>query len=241
MCKFRCFFLHPRRGGNTSVGPPFPAPPFTIAAKRGTISAVKGGAGMEAGYEAFDIYSVGCYWFTPEEMERLMAGCRTFALKKGETLYNAGEGEEKKVYYLRKGKTKFHMIYPDGSSRITSYSAGPGFMGIINILPGHPTINYCTAVTHCEVSACSAELFMERVRELGLMEKLFQYAIGMARHIYSSLTVLLSEDRVKLVDMLRNQQMLTLQETADFIGCSRVHVSRICKQLDEANKGEKNF
>lgn len=183
----------------------------------------------------FDIYSVGCFWFTPEDVEHLMAGCRVFSLKKGEPLYSADEGE-KMIYYLRKGKTKFHMIYPDGSNRITSYSEAPGFLGIINILPGHLTINYCTAVTHCEVCACSPELFMERVREYGLMEKLFQYAIATARHIYTSLTILLSEDRVKLVDMLRNQQGLTLQETADFIGCSRVHVSRICKQIEEGRE-----
>ena len=188
----------------------------------------------KSGY--FDIYSVGCFWFTPEDVERLMAGCRVFSLKKGEALYSADEGE-KMIYYLRKGKTKFHMIYPDGSNRITSYSEAPGFLGIINILPGHLTINYCTAVTNCEVSACSPELFMTRVREYGLMEKLFQYAIATARHIYTSLTMLLSEDRVQLVDMLRNQQGLTLQETADFIGCSRVHVSRICKQLEESRKG----
>ncbi len=192
---------------------------------------------MNEGSDCFDIYSVGRFWFTQEEAERLMVGCRVFSLKKGEPLYHAGEGE-KKVYYLRKGKTKFHMIYPDGSSRTTSYSEAPGFLGIINILPGHLTINYCTAVTNCEVSACSAELFMERVRECGLTEKLSQYAIGMARHIYTSLTVQLSEDRVKLVDMLRNQQMLTLQETADFIGCSRVHVSRICRQLEESREDD---
>lgn len=184
-----------------------------------------------------DIYSVGCYWFTPEEAERLMTGCKVLTLKKGENLYSADEGE-KMVYFLRKGKTKFHMIYPDGSNRITSYSEAPGFLGIINILPGHLTINYCTAVTNCEVSACPTEVFLRRVREQGLMEKLFQYAIGTARHIYSSLTMLLSEDRVRLVDILRNEQMLTLQETADFIGCSRVHVSRICKQLEEEKTEE---
>jgi len=182
--------------------------------------------------EQFDIYSVGCYTFTPDEAEKLMAGSRIITLKKGEVLYNADEGE-KMVYYLRKGKTKFHMIYPDGSNRTTSYSEAPGFLGIINILSGHVTINHCTAVTTCEVAVCSAELFMWRVREYGMMEKLFQYAIGAARHIYTSLTVLLSEDRNQLVDKLRNEQGLTLQETADFIGCSRVHVSRICKQLEE--------
>lgn len=187
---------------------------------------------MEDKLEKFNIYSVGCYTFTQEEAQRLMAGARIITLKKGEVLYNAEEGD-KMVYYLRKGKTKFHMIYPDGSNRITSYSEAPGFVGIINILPGHLTINHCTAVTTCEVAVCSTEAFMARVREFGLMEKLFQYAIGTARHIYTSLTVLLSEDRSTLVDQLRNKQMLTLQETADFIGCSRVHVSRICKQLEE--------
>lgn len=179
-----------------------------------------------------DIYSVGCYRFDEKEVDLLMSGSDVIELKKGETLYGADESE-KRVYFLRKGKTKFHMVYPDGSSRITSYSEAPGFLGIINLLPGHNTINHCTTVTHCEVAVCSAEVFMERVRENGLMEKLFQYAIGTARHIYSSLTILMSEDRAQLVDVLRNEQMLTLQETADFVGCSRVHVSRILKQLEE--------
>ena len=182
--------------------------------------------------ELFDIYSVGCFRFTQEEVDKLMLGSRVISLKKGEVLYNAEEGE-KMVYYLLKGKTKFHMIYPDGSNRTTAYSEAPGFLGVLNILPGHVTINHCTAVTNCEVAVCSAEAFMARVREHDLMEKLFQYAIATARHIYSSLTTLLSEDRFQLVDNLRNQQKLTLQETADFIGCSRVHVSRICKQLEE--------
>lgn len=184
--------------------------------------------------DSFDIFSVGRYWFTPEDVERLMVGSRTINLKKGETLYRAEEGGGM-VYYLRKGKTKFHMLYPDGSNRITAYSEAPGFVSIINTLPGHLTINNCTAVTNCTLSACPTEVFMARVRELGLMEKLFQYAIGTARHIYTSLTILLTEDRVRLVDTLRNQQQLTLQEVADFIGCSRVHVSRICKQLEEMN------
>ena len=187
--------------------------------------------------ESFDIYSVGRYWFTAEEVERLMVGSRTITLKKGEPLYRAEESGNT-VYYLRKGKTKFHMLYPDGSNRITAYSEAPGFVSIINVLPGHLNINNCTAVTNCTISACSTDVFMDRVRELGLMEKLFQYAIGTSRHIYTSLTALLTEDRVRLVDTLRNQQKLTLQEVADFIGCSRVHVSRICKQLEQARQDE---
>ncbi|MCD8331083.1 MAG: Crp/Fnr family transcriptional regulator [Oscillospiraceae bacterium] len=189
--------------------------------------------------EPFDIYSIGRYWFTPEDVERLMVGSRTISLKKGEVLYRAEESGST-VYYLRKGKTKFHMLYPDGGNRITAYSEAPGFVSIINILPGHLNINNCTAVTNCTISACSADVFMDRVRELGLMEKLFQYAIGTSRHIYTSLTVLLTEDRLRLVDTLRNQQKLTLQEVADFIGCSRVHVSRICKQLEQQRSAAEN-
>ncbi len=187
--------------------------------------------------DAFDIFSVGRYWFTPEDVERLMVGSRTITLKKGEVLYRAEEGD-RKVYYLRKGKTKFHMIYPDGSNRTTAYSEAPGFVSIINVLPGHLTINNCTAVTHCVLSAVPTDIFMARIREYDMMEKLFQYAIGTARHIYSSLTVLLTEDRVRLVDTLRNHQQLTLQEVADFIGCSRVHVSRICKQIEQLHEAE---
>ncbi|MCD8211958.1 MAG: Crp/Fnr family transcriptional regulator [Oscillospiraceae bacterium] len=182
--------------------------------------------------ESIDIYSVGRYWFTQEEAEKLMVGSRTIRLKKGEVLYRAEEGV-RLVYYLREGTTKFHMLYPDGTSRTTAYSTAPGFVSIVNVLPGHLTINNCTAVTSCVISAVPTDTFMDRVREYGLMEKLFQYAIGTTRHIYTSLTALLTEDRVHLVDTLRNQQHLTLQEVADFIGCSRVHVSRLCKQIEE--------
>lgn len=187
---------------------------------------------MEQLEKELDIYAVGCYTFTPDEIEALMKGCRTITLKKGEMLYRANEGE-KNVYYLRKGRLKFHTLYSDGSSRISAHTEAPSLLGIINVLPGHETINNCTAATSCVVTVCPSQRFLFQIRELGLMEKLFQYSVGMSRHIYSCLNTLLSEDRRLLVDVLRNQQHLSLQETADYIGCSRVHVSRICKQLEE--------
>lgn len=182
-----------------------------------------------------NIYSVGCYTFTNPEIEELMKGGRRLSLKRNETLYNAGE-YEKSVYYLRQGRMKFHMLYPDGSSRISAYVEAPALLGIINVLPGQETINYCTSVTSCTLTACSSDQFLYRIQELGLTEKLMQYSIGMARHIYSCLNALLSQDRNTLVDVLRNKQHLTLQETADYIGCSRVHVSRICKYLEEQGR-----
>lgn len=190
---------------------------------------------MSDSAEELNIYSVGCYTFTLEEIESLMKGCSTITAKKGTPLYQANEGE-KYVYFLRQGRLKLHTLYSDGTSRSSAYTEAPALVGIINVLPGHQTINDCTAVTACTLVQCPSDRFLDRVRELGLMEKLFQYAIGMSRHIYSCLNTLLTEDRWMLVDVLRNQQHLSLQETADYIGCSRVHVSRICKQLEEQRR-----
>ena len=188
------------------------------------------------GENPFDIYTYtteqDCFQFSQEDFDLLMAGCSVRTVKKGETVYSAGDANES-VFFLREGKVKYHMIYSDGSSRTTAYSMKPGFIGVINFLPGHTSKNYCTAMTRCEISSCPIQLFLDRVREHGMMDKLFFLLIGASRHIYAVLTALLSEDRAQLVDMLRNQQMLTLQETADFVGCSREHVSRICRQLKE--------
>lgn len=186
--------------------------------------------------ESFDIYAYMeerfRFQLSPEDAELLMQGSKTLTLKKGEVLYNSGDPNHT-VYYLRQGTVKYHMIYPDGSSRSTAYGKAPGFLGVINILPHHTAANYCTAATACTISTCPIELFLERAKANNMMDKLFFMAVGASRHIYSTLTALLSEERANLVDVLRNQEMLTLQETADFVGCTREHVSRICKQLDQ--------
>lgn len=178
-----------------------------------------------------DLYSSERVRFTQEEIDLLMAGGTIMKLRKGQVLYNAGEPCNM-VYFLRKGKTKYHTVHSDGSNRNTAYMEAPDLLGVINILSDHLTLNCCTAVTACEVVACPSDVFLERVERYNLMGKLFRFSTETSRHIYQTLTKLLSENRVNLVKNLRSDLGLTLQETADFIGCSRVHVSRIIKQLE---------
>ena len=180
----------------------------------------------------FDAYTEERFRFLPQEVDMLFDGCDVVLIPKKGIVYNAGE-EVRQIYYLRKGTIKYHMIYPDGSSQTVAYSKAPSFLGIINMIPACKTVNYCTAVTPCEVSTCPIELFMLRLREYNLMEKMLRFVLGASRHSYCNLTTLLANDRTKLVDVLRNNEKFTLQETADFIGCSRVQVSRICKRIRE--------
>lgn len=180
--------------------------------------------------DVLSIYAEACFRFSEEDREKLLAGCPTFALKKNTVVYGA-ESECTQVSYLLKGKVKYHLIFPDGSGQTTAYAKAPSFLGVMNLLPHSLALNYCTTITSCEICTCPTALFMARLREYNLMETMLQNAIGASRHMYSTLTAIISEDRLKLVDILRNHQQLTLQETADFMGCSRVHVSRICKQI----------
>lgn len=180
----------------------------------------------------FDLYSSDRLHFSLDEINLLVSGGTTLKLKKGQPLYNAGEPGDM-VYFLRKGTAKYHIILPDGSSRNTSFIEAPDLLGIINVLPDHATLNCCTAVTACELVACPSAVFLERVQRYNLMDKLFRFSTETSRHIFNTLTQLLSDDRVQLVRHLRNDLGLTLQETADFIGYSRVHVSRIIKQLED--------
>lgn len=184
-----------------------------------------------------DIYTEERFRFSQEEVSKLLSGCVHRSLRKNEAVYDA-EAKNDRVYYLLKGKVKYHVIYPDGSNQTTAYTKGPTFLGIINLMPDFVTVNHCTTITPCEICVCPIELFLDRLREYDMMEKMLLFVIGASRHIYNSLSTIISEDRLKLVDVLRNHQKLTLQETADFIGCSRVHVSRICKQLDERRKNQ---
>ena len=184
----------------------------------------------------FDLYTEEHFRFSPDEIALLLQGFDSYTVKKSEAIYNAGE-DVSQIYYLKKGTAKYHMIYPDGSSQTVAYSKASSFLGIINWLPLHQTINYCTAVTSCEIVICPLEQLLARLREHNLMEKMLLFVLGASRHAYSNLTTLLANDRVQLVDVLRNHQKLTLQETADFIGCSRVQVSRICKKLKDEREG----
>ena len=183
----------------------------------------------------FDAYTEERFRFSPQEVDMLMEGGRSFSLAKREVLFSAGE-QNQVVYFLRKGTVKYHMLFPDGTNQTTAYSKAPSFVGVINYLPGYTSVNYCTAVTACEVSTCPIGLFEERLQQGGMQEKYLRFTLGAARHAYTNMMSLLAEDRLKLVDILRNYQKLTIQETADFMGCSRMHVSRLCKQLEERRK-----
>lgn len=180
----------------------------------------------------FDLYSSERVHFSIEEIKLLVSGGTPIKLKKGQPLYSVGDPCDT-IYFLQKGTAKYHIILSDGSSRNTAYIKAPDLLGIINVLPDHPALNCCTAVTACDLIACPAGLFLERVQRYNLMDKLFRFATETSRHIYTSLTQLLSDDRIQLIKHLRCDLGLTLQETADFIGYSRVHVSRIMKQIEE--------
>jgi CRP-like cAMP-binding protein len=177
----------------------------------------------------FNVFAENSFRFTPEESDALTKGGRDLSFAKGEIMRSLGDPNET-VYFLRKGTIKYHMIYPDGTSQTTAFSKAPAILGVMNLNPHQTSINYCSAITRCEARCVPISLFMERVRELGLMEKLLHLTIGAARHAYRNLLVTLSGNRVELADILRNSYGLTLQETAEFIGCSRVHVSRLLKQ-----------
>lgn len=180
----------------------------------------------------FDLYSADRLHFSLDEINLLVSGGTPVKLKKGQLLYYVGESGDM-VYFLRKGTAKYHVVLPDGSSRNTAFIEAPDLLGVINVLPDHSTLNCCSAVTSCELIACPSALFLERVQRYNLMDKLFRFSTETARHIFTTLTQLLSDDRVELIKHLRNDLGLTLQETADFIGYSRVHVSRIMKKLEE--------
>lgn len=189
----------------------------------------------EDSVELFNTYTEDQLRFTQEEMDGLTAGGTDLICKRNSTIYNFGD-QNQFVYYLRSGSAKYQMILPDGSVRTTAHSRAPSFIGIMNLLLDSTSINYCTAVTECYIRVCPINLFMNRLRDMGLTEKMLRFSLGASRHAYCNLIALLTEDRMILVDILRNQQNLTLQETADFIGCSRVHVSRICKLLKERDE-----
>ena len=187
---------------------------------------------MEAEYTKYSVVIDESARFTTEEAEQLTAGCEVIQVKKGHVLYNAGEDIDC-VYFLRKGKAKYHVIYADGSNRNTAFSVAPNFLGVINILPASKTINCCTAVTACELVICPSELFLKRVEQYGLTMKLLRFSVETSRHIHTTMANMMGEEQAKLVDSLRNKQGMTLQETADFLGCSRMQVSRILKHLKE--------
>lgn len=172
--------------------------------------------------------------FTREEAELLTAGCEIIQVKKGHVLYNAGESVDT-IYFLREGKAKYHVIYSDGTNRNTAFSVAPNFLGVINVLPGSKTINCCTTVTACELAVCPSELFLKRIEQHGLTMKLLRFSIETSRHMHCTMANMMGEEQAKLVDSLRNKQGMTLQETADFLGCSRMQVSRILKHLREGD------
>lgn len=202
-----------------------------------TYSSMGGGAlNTPRESEIFNIFAEERFRFTAEESEALTKGGRSLSFAKGEVIRTAGDPNEA-VYYLREGTVKFHMIHADGTSHTTSFSKAPTILGIMNLNPLLTSINYCSAITRCKASCIPISVFMERIRELELMERLLYLTIGAARHAYRNLLITLSGDRVELANILRNKYGLSLQDTAEFIGCSRVHVSRLLNQYRQNHDG----
>ncbi|MBE6016287.1 MAG: Crp/Fnr family transcriptional regulator [Lachnospiraceae bacterium] len=183
----------------------------------------------------FNVYTEHRFRLSIEESLSLMSGGRFYKKDKGESIYDAGKAADT-VYYLKSGSIKYHMIYPDGSDRTTAIAESPSFLGVMNLIPGQEVINYCTAVTECELYTCPITVFMQRLKERDLSDKFLEFCLGAFRHSYQNLTSLLYQDRLQLVDSLRTNSDLTLQEIADILGCTRIHVSRLSKQLRDSKK-----
>lgn len=168
--------------------------------------------------------------FSEQEVTSLLGGSETVAYKSDSQVFCIEEPNEK-VYYLHKGRVKVFVVRPNGKTLTTAYIDGPSFLGAVNMLGTDVMVNSCMTVTDCRISSCSRESFLERARANGLMEKICTIVIGAYKHVYETLTAIIMEERIDLVDMLYNRHGLTQQETADMIGCSREHVARLCRQL----------
>jgi|GEM_PF-5759715 len=215
-------------------------PPEEVIFNENGYSALEGGTldSNQIITEYFDTFTEERFRFSKEEVDILMEGGTSITLKKGETLYNVGDPNEY-VYYLLKGKVKYHMIYPDGASQTTAFSQAASIVGVMNLNPAQTAVNCCTAITTCEFRAIPIGVFMRRVQENNLVEQALHFFIGASRHIYLNLLALHTGNRIMLAYTLRGKYKLSLQETAEYIGCSRVHVSRLLKQYHE--KTQTNF
>ena len=169
-------------------------------------------------------------FFSEQEVASLLGGSET-VLYKSDSLVFGMEDPDEKVYYLHEGRAKVFVLRPNGKALTTAYIDGPSFLGAINILGTDVMLNSCMTVTDCRISSCPREDFLKRAKAGSLMEKIYTIVIGAYNHVYETLTAIIMEERIDLVDMLYNRHGLTQQETADMIGCSREHVARLCKQL----------
>lgn len=175
-----------------------------------------------------------CKLFSEQEIDYLMGDNKPTVYRSNLQVFCAEEPNDK-VYYLHEGRAKIFILRPSGKTLTTAYINGPSFLGAINMIETNEMLNCCMTMTDCQISSCSRKEFLARATAGNLMEKIYTIVVGAYNHVYETLTAIIVEERIDLVDMLYNRHGLTQQETADMIGCSREHVARLCKQILKNN------
>jgi len=173
-----------------------------------------------------------CCCFTEEQISLLFKDSATMQKKKNELLYKFGD-IVKNYYYLQTGKLKLYVLQTNGAIRTESYYQKGAILGCVNSFSEMPSYVYCEAIMDSVLLACPKEIFWDRIVKYNLVEKYTTLEAQKINFGWKIKSVL--EDTLQFIEQML-EYGLTQQEIADFLGYSRVQVSRLCSQLKRNSK-----
>jgi CRP-like cAMP-binding protein len=173
----------------------------------------------------------GDYCFTEKENFLLFENCPVVKKDKHEYLFKVDDIVQT-VYYIQKGEIKLFMPLPNGSSRTILHRRQGSIVGLFNSFSNFPSASYCEVITPSEFLSCSIDLFWKRLQKYNLT---FKFSSLEAKKAYFLQIRYVYDDIHEFVEIL-HKEGLKQQEIADFLGYSRVQVSRICSQFNKEKK-----
>jgi len=176
--------------------------------------------------------------FPKEVLDDLFKSCVNIQKAKHEYLFQSGDIVNK-IYYIKEGKLKLYNIRPNGRIMLLSYHTAGTLMGNIDSYSGLPTVNFCEAVMDSELSVCPASEFLDKLYERNLLFTYISIEAKKAHHLINRTSLFGNKCDEYLVTELEKEG-LTQQAIADFLGMSRMQISRIIKRLKGTNPAVKD-
>lgn len=172
-------------------------------------------------------------------IENLIETRELITVKRGETIYRAGE-KIKSFFYIKKGTVKIADNFSDGRTRTVSLNETYEFIGYLDYLKGKKEFTkHAVAMTDCILYSLPIELLHNSfIRENFILNSMVQQ-LEKTEQLNFALSTMKVSERLRwfLLKMakrkdgvLRIEIPLTHEDIANYLGCSRQKISTFMRE-----------
>lgn len=175
--------------------------------------------------------SINPFYFSDEQLDILFRDCPIRTLKRHEYVHQSGDLVQT-ICRVLTGRLRVYSLQENGKERTHHFHYPRTLIGNIDSFSERPANTFCEVLEDCTLAVCPVDLFYARLEEAGLMRLYITLEARKAQYNLLREGLLGNLLQETSVEQLLHEG-LSQQEIADFLGVSRMQVSRVIKQLRE--------